>query len=85
MVKIHFDICLHFCIFTFGALGLESPRKGAIQELSRGIVNIVNAQKITDITFPFPYAQFVQVMLMISAVLTPWIMSTLTQSVHRLN
>ena len=27
MAEIHFDI---FCIFTFGALGLESPRGGAM-------------------------------------------------------
>jgi len=51
------------------------------QELSRGIVNIVNAQKITDIIFPFPYAQMVSVMLMISSVVTPVVMATIMEDI----
>lgn len=49
------------------------------QELSRGIVNIVNAQKITDIVFPFPYAQMVSVMLIISTLATPIVMATIME------
>ena len=45
-----------------------------------GIVNITNAQKITDILFPFPYAQFVSVTIMFSSVLTPIDMAALMES-----
>eukprot|EP00930_Biecheleria_cincta_P046476 TRINITY_DN32054_c0_g1_i1.p1 TRINITY_DN32054_c0_g1~~TRINITY_DN32054_c0_g1_i1.p1 ORF type:complete len:612 (-),score=110.19 TRINITY_DN32054_c0_g1_i1:58-1893(-) len=51
------------------------------QELSRGIVNIVNAQKITDIVFPFPYAQMVSAMLMASALITPIALATIMNNV----
>merc|ERR1712232_1418695 len=47
------------------------------QELSHGIVSITNAQKITDIVFPFPYAQFVSVMVFASSIMTPLIMATM--------
>lgn len=51
------------------------------QELSRGIVNIVNAQKITDIIFPFPYAQMVTVMLMVTTLISPYMMAVLMMDV----
>mmetsp|Transcript_129066 Transcript_129066/g.288484 ORF Transcript_129066/g.288484 Transcript_129066/m.288484 type:complete len:478 (+) Transcript_129066:87-1520(+) len=43
----------------------------SFQELSRGIVNLNNARKIADIPFPFPYAQMIQVFLLVHWVATP--------------
>jgi len=43
------------------------------QQLSNGYTNLIDAQKITDIPFPFPYAQLVSSMLLLNTVLTPWI------------
>lgn len=53
----------------------------AFQELSNGIVSIVDAQKITDVLFPFPYAQMVSVMLIANAILTPFVLATVMDSV----
>mmetsp|Transcript_17693 Transcript_17693/g.37604 ORF Transcript_17693/g.37604 Transcript_17693/m.37604 type:complete len:542 (+) Transcript_17693:100-1725(+) len=41
------------------------------QELSRGMVNLINVRKIKDIPFPFPYAQMITWMLMVHWWLTP--------------
>jgi len=49
------------------------------QELSRGIVNIVNAQKITDVLFPFPYAQMVTFTLVLTTLITPIITAMLVE------
>merc|ERR1740121_2637225 len=43
----------------------------AFQELSRGMVNLNNVRKIKEIPFPFPFAQMIQVMLMIYTFVTP--------------
>eukprot|EP00927_Polykrikos_kofoidii_P083347 TRINITY_DN8504_c0_g2_i1.p1 TRINITY_DN8504_c0_g2~~TRINITY_DN8504_c0_g2_i1.p1 ORF type:complete len:572 (+),score=90.86 TRINITY_DN8504_c0_g2_i1:62-1717(+) len=51
------------------------------QELSRGIVGVNNATKLSDILFPFPYAQMVTVMLLITTCLTPVVAGTLMESV----
>eukprot|EP00930_Biecheleria_cincta_P000640 TRINITY_DN10144_c0_g1_i1.p1 TRINITY_DN10144_c0_g1~~TRINITY_DN10144_c0_g1_i1.p1 ORF type:complete len:600 (-),score=99.87 TRINITY_DN10144_c0_g1_i1:151-1950(-) len=53
----------------------------AFQELSNGIVSIVDAQKITDVLFPFPYAQMVAVMLIGNAILTPFVLATVMDSI----
>lgn len=50
------------------------------QELSRGIVNVINAQKVTDILFPFPYAQMVTLMLLGTTFATPLINCLLVTS-----
>merc|ERR1712216_95759 len=50
-------------------------------ELSRGFVNIVDAQKITDIIFPFPYAQMVSVMLVGSTAVTPVALSIIMEDI----
>merc|ERR1740123_1391272 len=47
----------------------------AFQELSRGMVNLMNVKKIREIPFPFPYAQLIQVSMMIHTAITPWIAS----------
>jgi len=46
------------------------------QELSRGMVNLHNAKKITDVQFPFPYAQLISLLLLSHAVLTPVVVAS---------
>merc|ERR1719203_386415 len=50
------------------------------QTLSRGFVNLLNAKKITDTRFPFPYAQLIAVLLLVQAILTPCIMTAIFSS-----
>jgi len=50
------------------------------QTISRGFVNLLNAKKITDTRFPFPYAQLITFLLYALTVLTPMIMSTTVTS-----
>jgi len=45
----------------------------AFQQLGDGYTNLIDAQKITDIPFPFPFAQMVTVLLMVSSAVTPCI------------
>merc|ERR1711907_151805 len=47
------------------------------QTLSRGFVNLLNAKKIADTRFPFPYAQLIAFLLFVVTFLTPLVMSTL--------
>mmetsp|Transcript_56517 Transcript_56517/g.127505 ORF Transcript_56517/g.127505 Transcript_56517/m.127505 type:complete len:478 (-) Transcript_56517:115-1548(-) len=51
----------------------------AYQTLSRGFVNLLNAKKITDTRFPFPYAQLISMLLMLHMVLTPIMIAQLIQ------
>eukprot|EP00930_Biecheleria_cincta_P037843 TRINITY_DN26002_c0_g1_i1.p1 TRINITY_DN26002_c0_g1~~TRINITY_DN26002_c0_g1_i1.p1 ORF type:complete len:597 (-),score=102.26 TRINITY_DN26002_c0_g1_i1:115-1905(-) len=41
------------------------------QTLSRGFVNLLNAKKIADTCFPFPYAQTIAILLLMHLVWTP--------------
>eukprot|EP00930_Biecheleria_cincta_P019210 TRINITY_DN14724_c0_g1_i1.p1 TRINITY_DN14724_c0_g1~~TRINITY_DN14724_c0_g1_i1.p1 ORF type:complete len:554 (-),score=96.79 TRINITY_DN14724_c0_g1_i1:87-1748(-) len=50
------------------------------QELSNGIVATVDAQKISDLVFPFPLAQMVGGMLVFSAILSPILLATVLES-----
>lgn len=50
------------------------------QELSRGMVNLHNAKKITDTQFPYPYAQLISFLLLIHLVLTPFVVSAFVQN-----
>lgn len=50
------------------------------QTLSRGFVNLLNAKKITDTYFPFPYAQLLSMLLLLHVVLTPMMISCLVYS-----
>lgn len=60
-----------------GVLPIPPPVISRVfQELSNGIVDLNNAQKLTDILFPFPYAQMVTTMLLIATVFTPVIAGT---------
>merc|ERR1719203_1012142 len=51
------------------------------QTLSRGFVNLLNAKKITDTRFPFPYAQLIAVLLLLSVILTPLMVSAVFKSI----
>lgn len=50
------------------------------QTISRGFVNLLNAKKITDTRFPFPYAQLLSFLLMLHIALTPMIISGIVRS-----
>jgi predicted membrane chloride channel (bestrophin family) len=50
------------------------------QTISRGFVNLLNAKKITDTRFPFPYAQLISLLLLLHTALTPMIMASLIKS-----
>lgn len=52
----------------------------AFQELSRGIVELRQAQEICDIPFPFPYAQMVALMLIMTTFITPLVSSLIMES-----
>eukprot|EP00930_Biecheleria_cincta_P056315 TRINITY_DN4245_c0_g1_i2.p1 TRINITY_DN4245_c0_g1~~TRINITY_DN4245_c0_g1_i2.p1 ORF type:complete len:515 (+),score=54.53 TRINITY_DN4245_c0_g1_i2:87-1631(+) len=66
-----------------GTLKIPPPILSRVfQELSNGIIGITDAQKITDIPFPFPLAQLVATMLLVCAIMTPVALaSTMTSSV----
>lgn len=49
------------------------------QTLSRGFVNLLNAKKIADTRFPFPYAQLIAQLLYFQLVLTPLMIASLTR------
>jgi len=50
------------------------------QTLSRGFVNLLNAKKITDTRFPFPYAQLIDTLLLLHTILTPVMVSAVVKS-----
>merc|ERR1712110_1095081 len=63
-----------------GVLRVPPPILSRVyQTLSRGFVNLLNAKKITDTQFPFPYAQLIAICLTMLAVLTPMVMSAVIQ------
>jgi len=61
-----------------GVLQIPPPILSRVyQTLSRGFVNHLNAKKIVDTRFPFPYAQIIGMLLIINSVLTPMMMAQL--------
>jgi len=50
------------------------------QTISRGFVNLLNAKKITDTKFPFPYAQLIAYLLFIDLLITPLMISQALRS-----
>mmetsp|Transcript_52417 Transcript_52417/g.94116 ORF Transcript_52417/g.94116 Transcript_52417/m.94116 type:complete len:660 (+) Transcript_52417:86-2065(+) len=50
------------------------------QTLSRGFVNLLNAKKIADTRFPFPWAQLMALLLFIHALLTPCVFASFMRS-----
>jgi len=66
-----------------GVVDIPPPIASRVfQELSNGIVALTNVRKITDVPFPFPYAQLVTVMLLISTSLTPFVTGLLFSDAH---
>lgn len=64
-----------------GVLPIAPPILSRVfQELSRGIVNLNNARKITDVPFPSPYTIMINVMLAIQWIVTPLVAASVTQS-----
>lgn len=61
-----------------GVLTVPPPILSRVfQTISRGFVNLLNAKKITDTRFPFPFAQLISFLLVALGVLTPLMLSTL--------
>merc|ERR1712232_595059 len=55
-----------------GILKIPPPILSRVyQTISRGFVNLLNAKKITDTKFPFPYAQLIAWLLLLLTFLTP--------------
>lgn len=55
-----------------GVLTIAPPILGRVyQSLSRGLVNLLNAKKIKDTMFPFPYAQSCLVLLLVHSLFVP--------------
>jgi len=64
-----------------GVLNIPAPILSRVyQTISRGFVNLLNAKKITDTRFPFPYAQLIAMLLLLHVVLTPLMMSSIISS-----
>lgn len=90
-IRLHEDNKCFIVLQALQQLIVDNIRKGVIdiappivsrvfQELSNGIVAVTNVRKITDIPFPFPYAQLVVVMLLTSWIATPLVCGYLMQS-----
>lgn len=61
-----------------GILKIPPPILSRVyQTLSRGFVNLLNAKKIADTRFPFPYAQLIAMLLLLHTVMTPMMISCL--------
>eukprot|EP00929_Paragymnodinium_shiwhaense_P049410 TRINITY_DN2491_c3_g1_i1.p1 TRINITY_DN2491_c3_g1~~TRINITY_DN2491_c3_g1_i1.p1 ORF type:complete len:539 (+),score=132.24 TRINITY_DN2491_c3_g1_i1:154-1770(+) len=59
-----------------GVLTIPPPILSRVyQTLSRGLVNLLNARKIKDTMFPFPYAQMIWVLIFLHTVFTPVLIS----------
>jgi len=61
-----------------GVLPIAPPILSRVyQTLSRGFVNQLNARKIADTRFPFPYAQLIAALLLLVMILTPLMLASL--------
>lgn len=64
-----------------GVLKVPPPILSRVfQTLSRGFVNLLNAKKIADTRFPFPFAQLITMLLLVQVLLTPLMLSSLVKS-----
>lgn len=64
-----------------GILKIPPPILSRVfQTISRGFVNLLNAKKICDTRFPFPYAQLIAFLLLALSLLTPIILTSLVES-----
>ncbi|CAE7213067.1 unnamed protein product [Symbiodinium sp. CCMP2592] len=66
-----------------GVLNIPPPILSRVyQTLSRGLVNLLNAVKIKDTSFPFPWAQMITCLLAVHTVYTPFIIVSITTSLY---
>lgn len=64
-----------------GVLTVAPPILSRVyQTISRGFVNLLNAKKITDTRFPFPYVQLITFLLTLHCFLTPLIITAVLKS-----
>jgi len=64
-----------------GVLQIPPPIASRVyQTISRGFVNLLNAKKIQDTKFPFPYVQLIAFLMVVLEILTPVMMTTIVQS-----
>mmetsp|Transcript_14740 Transcript_14740/g.46368 ORF Transcript_14740/g.46368 Transcript_14740/m.46368 type:complete len:559 (-) Transcript_14740:119-1795(-) len=64
-----------------GVINIPAPILSRVyQTLSRGFVNLLSAKKIKATRFPFPYAQLIALLLLLTALMTPVAMSSLITS-----
>mmetsp|Transcript_79751 Transcript_79751/g.207261 ORF Transcript_79751/g.207261 Transcript_79751/m.207261 type:complete len:564 (-) Transcript_79751:120-1811(-) len=63
-----------------GVLKVAPPILSRVyQTLSRGLVNLLNATKIKNTRFPFPYAQLIAVFMLLHTVWTPFMIAALVK------
>ena len=66
-----------------GVLDIPPPILSRVyQTLSRGLVNLLNAIKIRDTSFPFPWAQLITYLLVVHTVFTPFTIVAITTSLY---
>ncbi|CAJ1437573.1 unnamed protein product, partial [Effrenium voratum] len=64
-----------------GVLDIPPPILSRVyQTLSRGFVNLLNAVKIKDTNFPFPWAQIIMLLLVVHSIFTPLIVTSMMTS-----
>lgn len=64
-----------------GVLNIPPPILSRVyQTISRGFVNLLNAKKITDTRFPFPFVQLISGLLLAHCILTPLMMCSIIKS-----
>mmetsp|Transcript_55278 Transcript_55278/g.152204 ORF Transcript_55278/g.152204 Transcript_55278/m.152204 type:complete len:399 (-) Transcript_55278:218-1414(-) len=66
-----------------GVLSAPAPIISRVfQEFGQGIVNIQDAEKLTTVKFPFPFAQTLSFMLVLTSVVTPIVSGILIEQLH---
>lgn len=64
-----------------GVLKIPPPILSRVyQTISRGFVNLLNAKKIQDTRFPFPYVQLIYFLLAVHYLMTPFMIASIVQS-----
>merc|ERR1712176_122073 len=64
-----------------GILKIPPPILSRVyQTISRGFVNLLNAKKIQDTKFPFPFAQVITILLIIDTFLVPLMLASILKS-----
>merc|ERR1719277_1567421 len=80
-VILHLIQSLITCAHMDGLIDIPPPILSRVfQTISRGFVNLLNAKKITDTKFPFPFVQMIVCLLAVLQVMTPFLLATLIQN-----